>query len=191
MTPRQIYDEVVTGGALEGDMVIQHLHPKPEQCFLKFDHGLSYKDQELTVHATLDPRPSTLDAQLQPSTLNPRFSTLDSQPSILNPQPSSLHPQPSPLNPQPSTLNPQPSITASRFDAHRPGCRFGPRSSILSSTRCRGRLTRLCRMPLVGTKWYFRRSSAQRGVISCARSVSILRPPSHRSRPTRRLSRGA
>ena len=50
MTPRQIYDEVVTGGALEGDMVIQHLHPKPEQCFLKSDHGLSYKDQELTVH---------------------------------------------------------------------------------------------------------------------------------------------
>ena len=193
MTPREIYDEVVTGGALQGDMVIQRLHPKPDQCFLKFDHGLSYADQELTV---CNPRPSTLDPR--PSTLDPRPSFLDPRPSTLDPRPSTLDPElplPSTLDPRPSTLDPQlplqPSIIGSWFGAHRPCCRFGLRSSILSSTRWRLRLQGLCRMRQVGTKRYFRRSSAQPGAISCARSVSTLPPPTHRSRPTRRLSRGA
>ena len=30
-------------------MVIQRLHPKPAQCFLKYDHAVPYRDQALTI----------------------------------------------------------------------------------------------------------------------------------------------
>ena len=71
--------------------------------------------------STLEPRPSTLNPHPstfnpQTSTLNPRPSTIKSQPSTLDrqlstlvPQPSNLKPQPWTLDPQPSTLDPQPS----------------------------------------------------------------------------------
>jgi hypothetical protein len=48
-TVAEMYEEVASGGALEGDMVIQRLHPKPEQCFLKYDHTVPYREQELTI----------------------------------------------------------------------------------------------------------------------------------------------
>ena len=79
-TVAEMYEEVASGGALEGDMVIQRVHPKPEQCFLKYDHTVPYREQELTIwSAELRALIEAMNAALDPDTTVAEIDGWDAQ----------------------------------------------------------------------------------------------------------------